>query len=45
MSKLMMDIKDIPALMNYLPDYAPGKRFVDRDFFWKVIFAVRPVLA
>ena len=43
--KLMKDIKDSQSIMMYLPAYEEGKRFVDRDFFWKVLYAVRPALA
>ena len=36
-------IKNLPGLVNYLPDpWGKDKRLPEREFFWRVMYAVYP---
>ena len=40
--RLMPEVMNNLGLYSYYPDWTPSTRFVDRDFFWKVMYAVKP---
>ena len=43
--RIMPELVQVETIMCYLPDFVPGKRYVDREFLWKIMFFAKPNLA